>query len=68
MEQGITPALRRFARKVRWEGGVLGAIDYGLHRSDVPDEDLADTWARIEDLYAEMAPLVAKVESAIADA
>jgi hypothetical protein len=58
----ITPEMRRFARKVRWEGGILDAIDYGLTAADVPDEAVASTWAEIESLYSRMRPLISAIE------
>lgn len=58
----ITPAMRRFARKVRWEGGVLNAIDYGMHSNDVPDAQIALTWAEAEDLYGRLRPILSRLD------
>lgn len=52
-----------FANKIEWEGGVVGALDYGLRASDLdPDEpdsaELRQTWAELEDKYSDVAVLV----------
>lgn len=40
---------QEFAQKVAWEGGVLDALEYGLKRSDLTDQDgrLAIAWASL---------------------
>lgn len=30
--------------KIDWEGGVYGALQYGLSANDIADEDLARGW------------------------
>jgi hypothetical protein len=47
-----------FAAKVEWEGGVAGALDYGLKHTDLDPADpstaaLREKWARIEQIYRE---------------
>ncbi len=61
----ITPELRRFAQKVRFEGGVLDAIDYGIEAKDVPDGELARKWSEIERLYRQMRPLISSIEELV---
>lgn len=41
----------RFAAKVRWEGGVLGALGYGLQVSDAADPELAAAWAPLVEAF-----------------
>lgn len=38
------PDAEAVARKVRWEGGIVGALDYGLRASDIGDPALAVAW------------------------
>ena len=30
----------RLAQKVRWEGGLLGALSYGIHAEEIEDSEL----------------------------
>jgi hypothetical protein len=52
----MTPA--EFAAKVDWEGGTIGALDYGL-RADALDpgdeasKALRDAWAALQEVYVE---------------
>jgi len=65
----MTPA--DFLSKVEYEGGVMEALEYGLHATDLDaDDDASSTlraaWARLEDVYRDhMAPAVSAVESAL---
>jgi hypothetical protein len=60
--------ISRLAEKVAWEGGVLEAIDYGIQSSDIEDEEVARLWAELEDLYADVVPLLAKLDLRIRQA
>lgn len=43
---------RDFANKVEWEGGILGALDYGLRSNDLDvNGPLKQAWERLEDAY-----------------
>jgi hypothetical protein len=46
------------AQKIRWEGGLLAALDYGIKARDIADPELAALWRRLERAYARMAPLL----------
>jgi hypothetical protein len=50
------------AHKVQWEGGVLGALQYGIQSDQIADPELARAWAEIERLYGQLAPKVADLE------
>jgi hypothetical protein len=50
------------ASKIRWEGGVLAALDYGLHPDDIGDPELRSAWERLQQLHAEIRPLVRDFE------
>ena len=54
--------IARLADKVGWEGGVLETIDYGIRSSDIDDQHVAQLWAELEELYAQIAPLLAKID------
>jgi hypothetical protein len=42
------------AAKVDWEGGIFGALEYGITSDMMPDEELREYWADLERRYAEM--------------
>ena len=50
------------ASKIRWEGGVLAALDYGLRPDDIDDAELRNAWARLRDVHAELRPLMKDFE------
>lgn len=53
------------AAKVEWEGGVMDALEYGIHVADMPegDEELTAAWQALEDAFGALRPLADKVES-----
>jgi hypothetical protein len=47
-----------FAQKVEWEGGIVDALEYGLHATDLDPDDEASkplraAWAALEAVYRE---------------
>lgn len=60
--------VEEFSSKVEWEGGIFGALEYGLHADQLDSEDSASTelrkaWADLESAYNELRPFVGMVES-----
>jgi hypothetical protein len=53
----------RLAQKIRWEGGLWAALEYGIRAEDIADPELADLWSRIERGYQELAPLLDEARS-----
>lgn len=51
------------ARKVRWEGGALDAIEYGIRSEQIDDPELRDLWRALEDGYRALTPLVTTIET-----
>lgn len=51
------------ARKVRWEGGALDAIEYGIRSEQIDDPELRDLWRALEDGYRALTPLVTTIEA-----
>ncbi len=51
------------AYKVRWEGGVLATLDYGLKAEDIGDPELRSAWAEMRELHQKLRPLVSSFES-----
>lgn len=43
-----------FAAKVEWEGGITGALDYGLRAEDCRPGELRDAWEKLELKWAAM--------------
>lgn len=38
--------------KIDWEGGVWGALQYGITSHDIEDHELARRWAELERAFA----------------
>lgn len=49
---------RDLARKVEWEGGVLGALEYGIRSEEIDDPELSTLWRRMEGLYDQLRPSI----------
>jgi hypothetical protein len=47
---------RELARKVEWEGGILGALEYGIRHEEIDDPELAALWRRLETIYDQLRP------------
>lgn len=45
-----------FSQKVAWEGGVFGALEYGLKADDCEPGPLRDAWYNLELSYERIAP------------
>lgn len=63
---------QEFATKVDWEGGIVDALDYGLHADDLDDEPdtapLKQAWAELERIYRDqLGPAVEKVRALLPD-
>lgn len=54
--------LRRLAERVEWEGGVIEALEYGIHSGDIDDPEVATVWRRMEQLWLELRPAVRQIE------
>jgi hypothetical protein len=50
------------ARKVEWEGGPLGALEFGIVFDDITDPVLRDLWKDLQDRYRALTPLVRDIE------
>ena len=48
----------RLAQKIRWEGGLRAALDYGIDRNEIQDPQVADLWRRLDRSYREFGPLL----------
>ena len=48
-----------FVSKIDWEGGIYGALEYGLTPSgyDLP-QNVVDAWWEIREVYESMEPLI----------
>lgn len=53
------------SHKIRWEGGVLATLDYGLPPEEIADPALRSTWAELAKLHAQMKPLIKDLERAL---
>ncbi len=49
---------KTLAQKIRWEGGLWAALEYGIKADHIEDPELAELWARLEHSYREIAPLI----------
>jgi hypothetical protein len=62
----------RFANKVHCEGGIVEALEYGLTVDDLDPDDprgwtLRQAWGELADLWAEMSPVVERVDYLLGD-
>lgn len=46
------------AAKIKWEGGIVSTLEYGLRSEDIADPDLRVQWQAMEHLWDEMRLLV----------
>lgn len=53
----------RLAQKIRWEGGLMAALQYGIQPSQIADPELAKLWGRLRRAYLNLAPLVDEATS-----
>lgn len=51
--------------KIDWEGGVSDAMEYGIHSTDIEDEELAALWYEAEQQFTIFDALVRQIESYI---
>jgi hypothetical protein len=58
--------LEEFASKVDWEGGIFGALEYGLHESELEDtpenQKLIFAWRDLRERFDEMQEAITEVE------
>ena len=50
------------ASKIQWEGGVIGALEYGLKPDDIGDPELRAAWQQLQQAHAELRPLIQDFE------
>jgi hypothetical protein len=53
----------RLAQKIRWEGGLMAALQYGIRPNQIADPELAKLWGRLRRAYSNLAPLVDEATS-----
>lgn len=52
--------LSDFVDKIDWEGGIYGALEYGLKSRDYDlPKEVEDQWSELRDLFNDMEDLVA---------
>jgi hypothetical protein len=50
----------RLAQKIRWEGGLMAALAYGIAPEQIDDPELSELWDRILRGYRELSPLLSE--------
>lgn len=50
------------ANKIEWEGGIISALEYGIHADDIEDEELANLWEQLEQAYNPVHKLIILIE------
>jgi hypothetical protein len=48
----------RLAQKIRWEGGLVAALEYGIRATDIEDPEVAKLWRRLERSFGTFSPLL----------
>lgn len=62
----MTP--EEFVAKIRWEGGVVGALEYGLTAEDLPKGSaLREAWHELEVAWTAFHDYVEDVEEMLGD-
>ena len=54
--------VQEIANKIQWEGGILDAVEYGIHATDIEDEDLAELWSELEFEYESVKEIVDNID------
>ncbi len=49
------------ARKIRWEGGLMAALDYGIDAEEIQDQELAALWTSLDEAYRRFSPLLEEI-------
>jgi hypothetical protein len=58
----------RLAEKVDWEGGPLGALEFGVRAENIEDPVLRSLWRDLENGYRALTPLVTQIEQQLKQA
>jgi hypothetical protein len=58
-----------FIAKIRWEGGITGALEYGLGGDDLEGVDpvLAALWDKAQGLWLELDPVLYQIDRFMSD-
>lgn len=51
----------QLANKIDWEGGIIAAIEWGIHAGDIEDPEVASLWAEIEVGYSLLYPAFSRL-------
>lgn len=56
--------LEGFASKIAWEGGIVGALEYGLKARDIPEEELLlrHHWELAQQAWEDFQAVIAPIE------
>ena len=49
------------AKKVEWEGGVIGALEFGIRSDQITDPEVRRMWKEVEEAYLSLTPMVSKL-------
>jgi hypothetical protein len=63
MVQADKMSADRLAQKIRWEGGLMAALEYGIQPNQIADPELAKLWGRLRRAYRNLAPLLDEATS-----
>ena len=58
-------AIDQLYHKIRWEGGVMEAMEWGIHHEDIEDPDIAAKWKVAEELYSQLRMLLPHLQKDI---
>jgi hypothetical protein len=50
----------QLAQKIRWEGGLMAALEYGIAPDQINDPNLSDLWDRLLRAYRDISPLLSE--------
>jgi hypothetical protein len=49
--------------RVKWEGGVLDAVEYGIRHDQIQDPALRTMWRDVESRYKALTPLTERIRT-----
>lgn len=60
---------QNLANKIEWEGGIYGALEYGITAGDINqgDTELVEAWTSLEEAYRAFEAAAGAVEALLPD-
>jgi len=63
MSDDVFSSREELAAKIEWEGGVMGALEYGITAAQMPDEKMRAVWTDLQNAAVSIFDLCEQVET-----